>query len=735
MSGKKNSNRISRRRFLDVSITGSTALGAGGSIMASLLTRGCSDPSPITFGACHHDCPDTCSWKVTTENGRVIRFEAVSDHPYTRGKLCAKMDEFPWDVTYHPDRILYPLKRTGRKGEGKFEKISWDQALSEITENLKMIQSETGPTAILPYSFAGTEGMVQMNCISGRFFARLGATRLERNICGDTAVAGLAGVIGAGTPMIPEDIRNSRYIILWGTNTVNTNQHLWPFIEEAQSNGARLVVIDPRRSRTAEKADWHLQPIPGTDAALALGMMHLIIRENWIDADYVENHTIGFEKLKEHTQLYTPEYVWGITGISPQQILSLAREYAHAQPSCIRTLIGMEHHANGASSFRAVACLPALTGAWRHLGGGMLNMTFSLFGEALNYEDYDITGKIEDPSVRSVNMAQIGKALTGESMNPPIRALIVYNSNPAVIAPNQNLVKKGLLREDLLTVVLDHFITDTARYADYVFPATTQLEHWDIMTSWGQRFISLNEPAIEPLGEAKSNSEFFRLLSERMGLKEDYLFESDLEIIKKLLKSDHPYMKGITFNRLRKQGWAMLNLPDPYKPHAEGNFPTPSGKCEFYNESLEDQGISPLPDYSSVHPPQTDPSKIPSEYPLMMISSKSTAYFLNSSHANQERHLKEEKEPVLEMHPSDAEKRDIRAGDMVKVFNGSGRVMLKAYLSDHALPGVVSMPHGWWPSLMEGGSSANALTPDGLTDLGNGSNFHDARVEVEKIIV
>ena len=320
-------------------------------------------------------------------------------------------------------------------------------------------------------------------------------------------------------------------------------------------------------------------------------------------------------------------------------------------------------------------------------------------------------------------------------MDPSIKALIVYNSNPAVIAPNQNLVKKGLLREDLLTIVLDHFITDTARYADYVFPATTQLEHWDIMTSWGQHYVSLNEPAIQPLGEAKPNSEFFRLLSKGLGLKEDYLYESDLEIIKKLLKSDHPYMKGITFDRLRKQGWAMLNLPDPYRPHAEGNFPTPSGKCEFYSKTLEDQGISPLPDYSPVYPPLTDPSEIPSEYPLMMISSKSTRYFLNSSHANQKRHLSEEKEPLLEMHPADAEKRDIRAGDMVKVFNNSGRVMIKVNISEYARPGLVAMPHGWWPSLMEGGSSANALTPDGLTDMGRGSDFHDARVEVEKIIL
>ncbi|MBR9999316.1 MAG: molybdopterin oxidoreductase family protein [Cyclobacteriaceae bacterium] len=735
MPDKNKPDKISRRRFIDAGIAGSMFLGTSAPILSALAVQGCQPATGVTFGACYHDCPDTCSWKVTTEAGKVTGFEAVTDHPYTRGKLCGKMDKFPWDVTYHPDRILYPLKRTGEKGEGKFEPVNWDQALTEISDRLKVILAKEGPAAVLPYSYAGTEGVVHMNCISGRFFARLGASRLDRHICGDTAVTGVSGVIGMGTPMVPEDIQHSRYIILWGTNTINTNQHLWPFVEEARSNGARLVVIDPLKTGTAAKSDWHLRPVPGTDAALALGMMHIIIREDLYDREYVENYTVGFGKLKEHVLKFPPEKVAEITGLDPEEIVVLAREYAATRPSCIRTMIGMEHHANGASTFRAIAGLPGLTGAWRHQGGGMLNLTFSLFGEALNYEDYDITSKIEDPSIRSFNMVQIGKALTQPDLIPPIRALIVYNSNPAVIAPNQNLVKKGLAREDLLTVVLEHFMTDTARYADYIFPATTQLEHWDLQTSWGQTYISLNQPAIAPMGEAKSNAEFFRLLSAELGLVEDYLYESDLNIIRKFLKSSHPYMKDISFSKLKKNGWAKLNLPDPYVPYAQGNFPTSSGKCEFYSESLAAAGISGLPDYLPILSPQQDQSEENSRFPLFLISPKSAAYFLNSSHANQERHLAVEKEPFLDINPVDAEKREIRDGDMVKVSNKSGRVMLRVRVTENIRSGVVSIPHGWWPSRMEGGSSANALTPDGLTDQGGGSNFHDARVEVERIII
>jgi anaerobic selenocysteine-containing dehydrogenase len=727
MNDKSLPDKISRRRFIDTGISGSLLLGTAIPTLSSLALQGCSPDSGVTFGACYHDCPDTCSWKVTTEKGRIVRFEAVADHPYTQGKLCGKMDKFPWDVTYNPDRILHPLKRTGKKGDGQFEQVSWDQALSEISGRLKDILANEGPSAVLPYSYAGTEGMVHMNCLSGRFFTRMGASKLGRHICGDTAVAGVTGVIGMGTPMIPEDIRHSRYIILWGTNTIITNQHLWPFIEEARSKGAKLVVIDPIKTNTAEKADWHLQPRPGTDAALALGLMHIIIKEDLFDRDYVELHTVGFLQLKEQVKKYPPEKTAQITGLAAGDIVLLASEYAAAGASCIRTLIGMEHHGNGASIFRAIACLPGLTGAWRFQGGGMLNLTFSLFGDALNYEDYDITSRIEDTSTRSFNMSEIGKVLTNPDLDPPIRILFVYNSNPAVIAPNQNLVRKGLMREDLLTVVIEHFLTDTALYADYLFPATTQLEHWDLHTSWGQSYLTLNQPAIEPLGEAKSNAEFFRLLSAEMGYKERYLYESDLRIIKKILNSGHPYMKNISFKELKKRGWAKLNLPDPYIPHAHGNFPTPSGKCEFYSETLATSGLPALPD----HFPPIHPDDENARFPLNLISPKSSGYFLNSSHANQKRHLAMEKEPLLSINPADAEKREIREGDWVKIFNESGRMIMKANVTGSILAGIVSIPHGWWPSKMEGGSSANALTPDGLSDQGGGSNFHDARVEVE----
>jgi anaerobic selenocysteine-containing dehydrogenase len=468
-----------------------------------------------THGACYHDCPDTCSWTVTSQNRKITDFKASKSNPFTAGKLCSKMNRFPDDVTFHPDRILTPLKRIGKKGEGRFEKISWAQAISEVVQKLKFVIGEKGPESVLPYSFAGTEGLVQKNSISARFFAHMGASKLGRTICGDAAVTGVLATNGQSTGVLPEDAIYSKYIIVWGTNPVISNQHLWPFIQEARKQGAKLVVIDPFKSKTASRADWHIQPKPGTDTTLALGMMHVILKEKLQDQDYIDNYTQGIEALKVHLEKYDVAKVSELTGLDENVIHQLAREYAAARPSLIRVLIGMEHQANGASAFQAVAMLPALTGAWRHHGGGLMHMTYELFGAAFNWERLNLAGEIEKSETRTISMIQIGKALNDPAVG--IDALFVYNSNPAVIAPNQNLVIKGLEREDLLTVVLEHFITDTARYADYVFPATSQLEHWDLMNSWGQTYVNINEPAIDPVGESKSNTEFFRLLAKEMG--------------------------------------------------------------------------------------------------------------------------------------------------------------------------------------------------------------------------
>ena len=725
MNFHKSNHPISRRKFVNLGTQGAAVLGLSSTFLPLVTTTGCTSNKPvISHGACYHDCPDTCSWTVTTDRDKIAKFEASKSNPFTAGKLCSKMDDFPNNVTFHPDRILTPMKRVGKKGEGKFEPITWDKAIGEVAEKLKKVIDEKGEEAVLPYSFAGTEGLIQKGALPDRFFAHMGATKLDRTICGDAAVTGVMCTNGQSTGILPEDIVHSRYIILWGTNPVVSNQHLWPLVLEARKNGARIVAIDPFQSQTAIQADWHIQPIPGTDTVLALGMIHVILSENLQDQDYIDRYTQGIQELTRHVETYTPETVAQITGLEQSAIIDLAREYAQASPSVIRILIGMEHQANGASAFRAVSMLPAITGAWKNQGGGLCHMTYELFGQALNWERIELAKTLEKSDTRTVNMVQIGKALTDESMNPGIHALVIYNSNPAVIAPNQNLVIRGLEREDLFTVVLEHFITDTARYADYVFPATTQLEHWDLMDSWGQTYLNLNQPAIAPVGEAKSNAEFFRLLSRKMGFTEDYLFESDLDIIKETLKSDHDYLNGITFESLQKTGWAELNIPKPWIPHAEGNFGTASGKCEFYNASID----PPLPEYNPVIYSEEELSN----YPLKLLTIKSTKNFLNSSHANVDQLRKNEGLPFLDIHQSNADERGIADGDEVNVYNQNGRVLITVRISKKVRKGVVCMPQGFWSSLMKGNSSANALTHELLTDMGNGAALQETRVDVVK---
>ena len=454
-----------------------------------------SDTTPAWIpGACPHDCPDRCSWQVKVEDGTAVELIGDKLQPFTRGVLCAKVDHY-LDRVYSPDRVLHPLRRVGAKGDGKFERVGWDEAIADVAARLHRLIDRHGATTVLPYSYMGTQGIVQTSSLDRRFFARLGATRLERNICASTAGRGIVATLGATTGMLPEDIAHSRFIILWGTNTVVTNLHLWPFIRQARAAGATVVVIDPLRTRTAAQADWHLRPLPGTDAALALGMMHVIVNEDLHDKDYVARHTLGFDRLCARLDDYPPERVAAITGLEADDVMRLARAYAETQPSAIRMLVGMEHHAHGAMAFRTIACLPALVGAWRHRGGGIVDFTAKPHYQALNVAGAE-KRELEDRSIRSVNMVQLGEALTSEAMAPPIHALIVYNSNPAVIAPNLNRVRAGLAREDLFTVVHEQFLTDTARYADYVFPATTQVEHLDLLWSWGHTYVTLNRPAI-----------------------------------------------------------------------------------------------------------------------------------------------------------------------------------------------------------------------------------------------
>jgi anaerobic selenocysteine-containing dehydrogenase len=722
MDSRKNKG-IDRREFIEISAKGAAAISL--SPLPALSSCANSKTAIIVFGACYHDCPDRCSWKVTTVENKVTDFQASKNNPYTAGNLCDKMVSFPTDVTFHPDRILSPLKRSGPKGSGSFFKISWEQAISEVATTLKDIIDKKGGEAILPYSFGGNQGLVQGDAISSRFFAHIGASQLERTICGNAAVEGVLATNGQTTGVLPEDIIHSRYIILWGTNPILSNQHLWPFIQKAKSNGAKIVTVDPFQSKTSEESDWHIQPRPGTDTALALGLMHVILTENLQDQEYIDRYTLGIEQLKEHVQKYDPETVAHITNLEKETIIAFARAYAESTPSLIRVLIGMEHQVNGASAFRAVAMLPALTGAWRHFGGGLMHMTYELFGEALNWESINLPTELVNPKTRSINMVELGKALNNSAINPSINALFVYNSNPVVTTPNQNLVRKGLERDDLLTIVSEHFLTDTARYADYIFPATSVLENWDILDSWGTPYININEPSIEPLGESKPNSELFRLLAQEMGFKEAYLYESDINIVKRTLESNHDYLKGITFESLRKTGWAKLNLPEKWMPHVEGNFKTSSGKCHFYDPNLEQA----LPDFIPIS--YSDQEK--KQYPLHLLTIKTPKYFLNSSHANVDHNLEKEGKPYLEVNPSDAALRNITDGDELKVFNGRGRVLITARISNKVKQGVVCMPQGFWPSLLKGGSSANALTNDLLTDMGRGGAIQEAKVEVVKV--
>ena len=597
-------------------------------------------------GAYPHDCPDTCAMLVTVENGKATKVRGDPDHPFTQGGLCVKVNDYT-NHTYSPNRVLYPLRRVGRKGEGQFERISWDEALDEIATRFRAIINEYGGQAILPYSYLGTEGILNGLTVGDPFFHRLGATVSERTFCDSSACTAYFMTLGPTAGLDPESFVHSRYILLWACNIRSTNLHMWPFIKEAQERGAKVVAIDPLRHRTAQSADWYIPIRPGTDAALVLGMMHVIIAENLVDEDYIANYTVGFEDLAKRVQEYPPERVSEITGIPEADIVTLAREYATTQPSTIRVGVAIERQVNGGQAMRGIASLPALVGSWRHVGGGILQLplwAFPLKWDVLQRPD------LIQPGTRVLNQWLLGPALAGElGLDPPIKGLFVYNSNPMVVAPHQAKTVAGLAREDLFTVVSEQYLTDTADFADIVLPATTQLEQFDIMFSWGHLYISLNQPAIEPLGEAVSNVEQFRRLTQRMGLEDDWYRLSDEEMALAAYDWSAPALEGITLDLLKEKGWARLNLPDAdhYVPHAEGNFPTPSGKCEFYSSMAEQAGnfvvpvfregynefqpgnaVDPLPCYV---PPEDELDGGP--YPLKMISPKAHA-FLNSQYGN-----------------------------------------------------------------------------------------------------
>ena len=665
---------------------------------------------------------------VTVENGRALRVSGDPHHPFTRGFLCTKVANYE-QRTHSPDRVRTCLKRTGAKGEGRFAEISWTEALDEIASRFKALaQSSEGAETILPYSYCGTMGLVQSQSMDRRFFHRLGASQLDRTICASAGAAGYKATVGASIGTDPERFADSRLILLWGTNTLSANVHLWPQILQAKANGARLIVIDPRRTRTADQADEHIALLPGTDAALALGMMHVIFAEGLDDQDYLERYTIGADDLRARAREYSPERVAAICGLEADAIKRLAHLYAATKPSVIRINYGLQRHAGGGMAVRTISCLPAVTGAWRDPAGGILLSTSGTF--PLNYPVLERPDLMPTPRPRLLNMSQLGDVLTKIS-DPPVRALYVYNSNPAAIAPDQRKVLEGFRREDLFTVVHEQFMTDTTDYADIVLPATTQLEHFDLHKAYGHLYLVINERAIEPLHEAKSNSEVFRLLAARMGFMEECFKDSDEEIARAAIANNHPALSGITLESLREQGWMRLNLPETFAPFAEGNFPTPSGKCELFSEALAAQGLPAVPDFIPPSESKESAPLVAKHYPLALISPAAHA-FLNSSFANLPKQLRQELRPFVEIHPTDAKARGIQNGEMVRAFNERGSCELSAVVTTRAREGVVISPSVWWNKLSPGQVNINQLTSQTLTDMGGGATFYDALVEIER---
>lgn len=686
----------------------------------------------VVRAACAHDCPDTCAILVTVEGDTVTGVRGDPDHPFTRGGLCAKVNDYE-KRAYHPDRVLYPLRRTGPKGSGEFTRISWDEAVAEISARFTSIVEEYGGEAIMPTSYLGNQGILNGLNVMDPFMHRLGASITERTFCTSTRGAAYLRTVGPAVTD-PEGIVHAKYIVVWGHNMLTSNLHLWPFVAQARKAGAKLVVIDPYRSRTAKVADWHIRIKPGTDGALALGMMNVIISEGLQDQDYIDAHTTGFAELAAKAATFPPERVEAVTGIPADDVRTLAREFATSQPAALRVGTAVENHPQGGQAFRAIFSLPALVGAWRHPGGGTHDLT--LFSFPVNFDRLSRTDLIK-PGTRTINALQLGRALTGElELDPPVMGLMVCNANPVITVPEQNKTLAGLQREDLFTVVSDHFLTDTARYADIVLPATTILEHFDVMFSWGHLYISANNPAIEPLGEAVSNVEMFRRLAAGMGFDDDPWFSmTDQELAEQCLDWDAPAMTGITLEGLKKTGWARLALPGPDEaPFAEGGFGTPSTKVEFAVPGDTDdvvpvfrqgytelQGDTPSPAVPDFVPEEVDP-----RFPLKMITPRGHS-FISSQYANMERQLTAEQGQHVTLHPEEAQRRGLVDGGTAEVFNELGCFRATVRVDDSVLPGVAVAPYGFWRN---GGSSPAALISGDLNDLGRGPRYSAASVDV-----
>ena len=680
------------------------------------MTDSVLEKNAVVRGLCPHDCPDTCALLTTVENGRAVKVNGNPDHKHTQGVLCTKVSRYT-ERTYSPERLMHPLKRSGPKGSGQFVQVTWDEAIQDIAARLKAIAAQN-PEAVLPYSYAGTMGWVQGEAMASRFFHKMGASQLDRTICASAGSEGLVYTLGGKFGMKTEFFAESKLIVIWGSNSITSNIHFWRLAQEAKRNGAKLICIDPRQSETAEKCHVHLPIKPGTDAALALAIMRELVLNNWLDHDYIEKYTVGWDALRERAMAWTLERAAEICGIDAELIRSLAKDWGTTPQAAIRLNYGMQRVKGGANAVRAVACLPALTGAWRNRAGGMLLSNSSCF--KVNKQDLHRPDLLGARRPRMINMTTIGNDLNhpgSPEWGPQVKALLVYNSNPVAIAPHSSKVVQGFAREDLFTVVMEHFQTDTADYADYILPATTQLEHWDVQGSYGHTDLLLNRPAIAPVGQAKSNSEIFRLLAKAMGYTEPCFSESDMSLCRTAVGTE------VNFQTLLDVGFVSMPVPDA--PFAEGGFATPSGRCEFVSDRLAAQGMDPLPD----HIPNYEVPSAGHRFPLAMISPPARN-FLNSSFVNVESLREIEKEPLIEICLEDASVRGIATGDTVKVFNDRGEYHCKADVTTRARPGVVNGLGIWWRKMGLNGTNVNEVTSQLLTDLGRAPVFYDCQVEV-----
>jgi len=681
----------------------------------------------VVRGACPHDCPDTCALLTTVENGRAIEVRGAPDHPATAGVLCTKVARY-LDRTYSDQRLLHPMKRVGKKGEGRFARISWDEALETIaTRFAEIARSADGPQAIVPYSYAGTMGLLQGSSMDRRFFHRLGASLLDRTICASAGKAGWGAAIGASVGMDVEQFENSRLIVIWGSNAVTSNLHFWTRAQEAKRRGAKLIAIDPYRSVTAEKCHEHIALLPGTDGALALGVMHVLIAEELLDRDYIDRYTLGFTELAARAAEWSPQRVAQTCGIEAAQVTGLARDLGTIKPAAIRVNYGMQRVRGGGNAVRAIACLPALVGAWRHPAGGALlssSGTFPVDQAALERPDL-IAG-----APRTINMSAIGDALL-DAADPPIKAIYVYNSNPVAVAPESSKVRRGFARDDLFVVVHEIFQTDTADFADILLPATTQLEQTDVHLSYGHLYAVANNPAIAPLGEALPNTEVFRRLAARMGFSEPCFADSDDAMARQAWRRTDPRAADLDWDALKKDGWRRLALPAIHAPFAQGNYPTASGKCEFWSATQQALGEDPLPAYLPPRESAASNPDLAKTYPLAFISPPARN-FLNSSFANLPQFVAEEKTPKLDLHPLDAAARGLHEGDVVRIRNDRGSFTAALRVTDRARPGVAVAPSIWWQKLAPDGRNANAVTSQALTDMGRAATFYDCLVEVER---